>query len=93
MQHYAQAARAPILAALSQALAERDELKAAARIIIESLDDGDGDGNAPGHCHSKPGIWDEDNGNKAGKPCEWCAQWKRFMALGASGAAQEGMTE
>lgn len=34
-----------------------------------------GDGNAPGHCHEVPGVWDSDNGKLAGKPCAWCALW------------------
>lgn len=33
------------------------------------------DGNAPGHGHSIPGIWDSDNGEKAGKECAWCKVW------------------
>jgi hypothetical protein len=32
-------------------------------------------GNAPGHCHSRPGIWDDDNGALSGKPCAWCIAW------------------
>lgn len=31
--------------------------------------------NAPGHGHEKPGIWDWDNGEKAGKQCAWCLTW------------------
>jgi ribA/ribD-fused uncharacterized protein len=38
------------------------------------------DGNAPGHAHDVPGIWDSDNGKLAGKPCAWCALWKRGRA-------------
>lgn len=34
------------------------------------------DGNAPGHGHDIPGIWDSDNGSLAGKPCAWCLTWK-----------------
>lgn len=34
-------------------------------------------GNAPGHGHETPGIWDDDNGPLAGQPCKWCATWKR----------------
>jgi hypothetical protein len=41
--------------------------------------------NAPGHAHWKPGIWDRDNGERAGKPCEWCAAWH------AAHAALEGI--
>jgi len=31
------------------------------------------DGNGPGHGHRVPGVWDEDNGELAGKPCAWCS--------------------
>lgn len=29
----------------------------------------------PGHHHTIKGVWDDDasNGDRAGKPCEWCA--------------------
>ena len=37
--------------------------------------------NAPGHAHHTPGIWDEDNGDLAGKPCAWCLTWKKFTGL------------
>jgi beta-galactosidase/beta-glucuronidase len=37
--------------------------------------------NAPGHAHHTPGIWDEDNGDLAGKPCAWCLTWKKFTKL------------
>jgi len=33
-----------------------------------------GDGNAPGHAHDKPGVWNVGNA-EAGKPCAWCAAW------------------
>ncbi len=36
-------------------------------------------GNAPGHGHETPGVWDDDNGPLAGKPCKWCAAWKRGL--------------
>lgn len=38
---------------------------------------GDERGNAPRHGHTIPGVWDEDNGELAGKPCAWCALWKK----------------
>lgn len=34
-----------------------------------------------GHCHAKPGIWDDDNGDKAGQPCEQCAMYDRALAM------------
>lgn len=39
------------------------------------------DGNAPGHGHEIPGIWDDDNGKLAGQPCAWCALWNRAKAM------------
>ncbi|MBT9570041.1 MAG: hypothetical protein IV106_02815 [Pseudomonas umsongensis] len=38
-------------------------------------------GNAPGHSHNKPGIWDEDNGAKAGKDCAWCKVWNFAISI------------
>lgn len=38
-------------------------------------------GDAPGHLHQIPGIWDSDNGDIAGKPCAWCLTWKKFTAI------------
>lgn len=32
-------------------------------------------GNAPGHGHDVPGIWDSDNSPLAGKECAWCKTW------------------
>ena len=29
-----------------------------------------------GHCHRVDGHWDRD-----GSPCEWCATWKRIVAM------------
>jgi hypothetical protein len=44
-----------------------------------------GDGNAPGHGHSAPGIWDGDNGVLAGKECTWCKVWNTAVdALAAA---------
>lgn len=38
------------------------------------------DGNAPGHAHFIPGIWDKDNGELAGKECAWCKTWNMARA-------------
>lgn len=46
-------------------------------------------GSAPGHAHATPGIWDEDNGERSGKPCAWCATWSRVKSAVAQ---QEGGT-
>lgn len=48
-------------------------------------------GNAPGHCHSIPGVWDSDNGAKAGTKCAWCLVWNRAKSeIEAATVAQEG---
>ncbi len=38
------------------------------------------DGNAPGHAHRIPGIWDADNGDIAGTECAWCKAWNVAQA-------------
>lgn len=40
--------------------------------------------NAPTHGHSRPGIWDDGNGDgRGGKPCELCRAWNDMRALAA----------
>ncbi|WP_369050469.1 hypothetical protein [Burkholderia gladioli] len=54
--------------------------------MTREIDDGEygqpwrGTENAPGHTHDVPGVWDTDNGSKAGKPCAWCMTWNRARA-------------
>lgn len=63
--------------------AELEALKALMVELLEQIGEGDsGDGNAPGHCHAIPGVWDSDNGRLAGKPCAWCAVWNKAKATG-----------
>ena len=74
---------------------ERDEArKALRRCVDEFVHRAWGEtrtGNAPGHAHLTPGIWDDDNGTKAGTLCEWCAAWPKILALaGARGAGSGG---
>jgi hypothetical protein len=39
------------------------------------------DGNAPGHCHRRPGVWDDGNGpGRAGRRCRWCRVWREACA-------------
>ncbi len=38
-------------------------------------------GNAPGHAHEIPGIWDSDNGDLAGHPCAWCTTWNAAVTM------------
>ncbi|WP_124492310.1 hypothetical protein [Burkholderia stagnalis] len=64
------------------ALAFRDLMAA----VIREIDHGEydrpylGTENAPGHAHDVPGIWDSDNGAKAGTQCAWCATWNAARA-------------
>ena len=67
-----------LLAEQAKDAAEDAEILAA---VHRELDDGDRTGNAPGHAHKIPGIWDDDNGAKSGKPCAWCLTWVKFTAL------------
>ena len=51
--------------------------------LLDQLGEDDaGTGNAPGHAHEVPGVWDSDNGELAGKPCAWCAMWAEAKATG-----------
>lgn len=60
---------------------ETDKLRhLLSRLLEEESMHDRGDGNAPGHCHEVPGVWDRDNGKKAGKPCAWCALWAEAKA-------------
>lgn len=36
---------------------------------------------SPNHGHEIPGIWDRDNGAKAGKPCAECALYDEARAI------------
>lgn len=61
--------------------------------MTREIDDGEyglpwrGTENAPGHAHDVPGVWDTDNGSKAGKPCAWCMTWNRARAALSAPAA------
>ncbi|CAJ4664948.1 Uncharacterised protein [Burkholderia pseudomallei] len=64
------------------ALAFRDLMAA----VIRNINHGEynrpyrGIENAPCHAHDMPGIWDSDNGAKAGTQCAWCATWNAARA-------------
>lgn len=63
------------------ALRDRDYARGLIHAVVREVPylshrPGNGNGNAPGHSHSRPGIWDSDNGELAGKACSWCAIWR-----------------
>lgn len=39
--------------------------------------------NCPGHCHHAIGIWDKDNGAKAGTTCDECLRWNNYYSIRA----------
>ena len=43
-------------------------------------------GNAPGHSHLIPGVWDNDNGSLSGQPCAWCMAWSKAKAYASNQA-------
>ena len=57
--------------------AERERWRPVLDAVVRELAcKGEHRGNAPGHAHSIPGVWDSDNGPIAGTPCSWCTAWK-----------------
>lgn len=61
--------------------AECEGLREVMACVVSEIPRGYSRGNAPGHCHDIPGIWDRDNGDKAGKECGWCKVWNAAIAL------------
>ena len=79
--------------ALKDAERQRDELLAVIQLVIAEMEHRDrSDGNAPGHGHEIPGVWDSDNGALAGKPCAWCAVWKKAKEIRYTIAGVKGST-
>ena len=56
----------------------------ALRAIFAHFDNQNGGvltGNAPGHGHTVPGVWDDDNSHAlAGTKCQWCEVWANAKA-------------
>lgn len=65
------------IAALESDLAK---LKYLLKAVCDELDYDYTEG--PGHNHSTPGVWDNDNKPElAGKPCAWCALWNEIREM------------
>lgn len=64
-------------------IAENDELRSVMSAVTNEIPRGEfiQPGNAPGHCHEIPGVWDQGNGDKAGKECGWCKVWNAAVAM------------
>lgn len=70
--------------ALSGKHAVPDDFRDVFAAVIRELENnrfGGHNGNAPGHAHDIPGVWDSDNGALAGQPCAWCALWNKAKAM------------
>ena len=80
--------------ARKDALRQRDALLEVFQLVITEIEHrgARSDGNAPGHGHSIPGVWDSDNGKLAGKPCAWCAVWKKAKEFCNAFASAKGST-
>lgn len=72
-----------LLDELDQLKAENAELIALMRRVVAEHPrrSHKNDGNGPGHGHAIPGVWDEDNGELAGKPCAWCSIWNAAKGI------------
>ena len=84
---------AHMLAAAPQPPSAQAEVGEALRRLVSAIiddDGGDDDGNAPGHAHETPGVWDDDNSAEiAGKACELCAAWNHARAVLAAHDTKE----
>jgi len=63
-------------------VSQRQEIERVKGLLQSIADEIDDDKRqAPGHCHDRPGIWNTDNGDKAGKPCDWCLLWREIRSV------------
>lgn len=67
-----------LLARVRDAETDAERFRSILAAVVDELqrEDRDYNGNAPGHAHETPGVWDGDNGALAGKQCAWCRTWK-----------------
>lgn len=67
---------------LDRLKAENEALRT---LVLSALEEGKGrpgtGGNAPGHCHAVPGVWDRGNGERSGTACGWCRIWNAAQAM------------
>lgn len=66
-------------AAIEEAGQRLGELHALLSAVVKQHDDVKPP-YSPGHDHLRPGYWDHVNPPEiAGKPCEWCATWRKIV--------------
>lgn len=63
--------------------AENEAFRSVMAAVVSEIPHGEfiAAGNAPGHCHDIPGIWDQGNGEKSGNECGWCKVWNAARAM------------
>lgn len=68
---------AELRARIESLAADSERWQSILKLIIQELPKKSASslGNAPGHGHANPGVWDSDNGILAGKECAWCKTW------------------
>ncbi|SDS78656.1 hypothetical protein SAMN05216496_2420 [Pseudomonas sp. Z003-0.4C(8344-21)] len=75
-------AKAGTLREIEQLKAENEALRSVMACVVNEIPKHtSGNGNAPGHCHAIPGVWDQGNGAKSGIECAWCKVWNAAVAM------------
>lgn len=63
-------------------MSDEDNALSVLAAIVEHMPYRDkGDGNAPGHAHKVPGVWDYNGGPMDGRKCDWCKAWADATAI------------
>lgn len=72
----------PDFSLVDQLKAENEALRSVMACVVNEIPKHtSGNGNAPGHCHAIPGVWDQGNGAKSGTECAWCKVWNAAVAM------------
>ncbi|WP_348971433.1 hypothetical protein [Pseudomonas atacamensis] len=75
-------AKAGTLKEIEQLKAENEALRSVMACVVNEIPNQTSrNGNAPGHCHAIPGVWDQGNGAKSGTECAWCKVWNAAVAM------------
>ena len=75
-----------IISERDQLKAENEALRQVMACVAAEIPRGYSQGNAPGHCHEVPGVWDRSNGEKSGRECGWCKVWNAAVAMSKEAA-------
>lgn len=71
-----------LVAEVGRLKAENEALREVMSCVVNEIPGhSNRNGNAPGHCHAIPGVWDRGNGAKTGTECGWCKVWNAAVAM------------